>query len=516
MSIDAALKLFHGGKPEVALEVLLSDWRKSRAPELAEAVAFVGAAVDATRERLPSKRDERLTAWKKRAAAKSSADVGVLLDALDGFLAEQAEPLIKLLQSFPADPRLVDGLLALADSPPTGMRGRKADPFWRAVFKTVNLVGDPRSVERLNALRAKWQSDEQERSGIHWADSSAVLLAAYLSVKQKAPPKAKKLGAKEKALLGGLKRQAPAGDVSSLTTQVYSRPADDDVRRVLADALLEAGDVRGELITLQLLPSLDATQRKRAKQLLDQHARKWLGVLEPAILKSGLVYRRGFPAVAKLSTNQRSVVDKVMGRPEWNTFEELDLESWPSDSRKAFLSQPLLGLRYAYVLENPSDLPDRALDWEGVSFRFIDKAHVAQLSALSTLPKLKWLEFLHTSNGHGGNIEAYGAFWRSSIARRLETIRGVPFLDWFKNAPENVVRLEDPYCAGERTANGLVVTINWDFPQSINGFKSPLAEVKKHLHAVTITTKGAVDAADKKQLERLSGCPIEWRVRGAG
>ncbi|MER2563628.1 MAG: hypothetical protein ABTQ32_23060 [Myxococcaceae bacterium] len=513
MSIVAALKSFQSGALEAALEQLLRAWRQSRSPALAEAITFVGGRVDSTRKRLPSNRAARVAAWKERAARKDAADVGVLLAALDGLVAQQAMPLTERLRTFPADPRIVDALLALAESPPTGMRGRKATPFWSAAFATIGAMGDPRSVARLKTLRLKWSNDSQARRGIHWADSSAVLLAALDGVKLAPPPRPKKLSSRDTKLLEGLKAPPRSGDVQALTAKVFEQPDDDDVRRVLGDLLLERGDVRGELINLQLQPAPDAAQRKRMKELLDRHARTWLGPLEPAILKSGLVYRRGFPAAAKLSTNQRSVVEAVMGRPEWNTFEALDLESWPRGSRKAFLAQPLLGLRRASMLEELGELPDRPLEWQALSLRLGRAEHLELLSKLTTLPKLRWFGF--ESQLRADEHSTLAGFWKSPVARRLEAISGFDFVEWALEAPRNIVRLDDRYCAGERTPNGLVATINWDFPQSLSSFRSTLAAVKKQLHRVTVTTKGEVERSEKKALEKAAGCSVEWVVRGA-
>ena len=41
-------------------------------------------------------------------------------------------------------------------------------------------------------------------------------------------------------------------ELESLFAAVYARPADDGARQVLADALQELGDPRGEFISLQL------------------------------------------------------------------------------------------------------------------------------------------------------------------------------------------------------------------------------------------------------------------------
>ena len=52
-------------------------------------------------------------------------------------------------------------------------------------------------------------------------------------------------------------------DLEALYHNVYENPGDDRRRLVLADALLERGDPRGELITLQF--ATHAIARKRAR-----------------------------------------------------------------------------------------------------------------------------------------------------------------------------------------------------------------------------------------------------------
>ena len=49
--------------------------------------------------------------------------------------------------------------------------------------------------------------------------------------------------------------------IEQLFAEVYANPDDDQVRRVLADALLATGDPRGELILFQLEPDKDYHRR---------------------------------------------------------------------------------------------------------------------------------------------------------------------------------------------------------------------------------------------------------------
>jgi hypothetical protein len=88
------------------------------------------------------------------------------------------------------------------------------------------------------------------------------------------------------------------------------------VRAVLADALLAAGDPRGELILAQLSPQHDES---RAMRLLQKHGLTWLGSLRGAVLP--IRYARGFLAACKVID-----VRAAAGCPELATVEEIEVE----------------------------------------------------------------------------------------------------------------------------------------------------------------------------------------------
>ena len=71
---------------------------------------------------------------------------------------------------------------------------------------------------------------------------------------------------------------------------------------MLADALVELGETRGELIALQCAlqsagPAMDAEARAHAKHrlrlLVEQHWDRWLGPLAPYLHREGTAFRRG-------------------------------------------------------------------------------------------------------------------------------------------------------------------------------------------------------------------------------
>ena len=109
-------------------------------------------------------------------------------------------------------------------------------------------------------------------------------------------------------------------DLSELYQNVYENPGDDRRRLVLADALLEQGDVRGELISLQF--ATHAVARKRAKKLIERHRAHFLGPLNDVVLHGSDTWERGFlvGCIARLSG---STVDC----PAWATVRHLGVMS---------------------------------------------------------------------------------------------------------------------------------------------------------------------------------------------
>ncbi len=61
---------------------------------------------------------------------------------------------------------------------------------------------------------------------------------------------------------------------------LFAAPQDDGPRLVLADALQELGDPRGEFISLQLNPRRSQRSERRMQKLLERHRGAFLGPLE--------------------------------------------------------------------------------------------------------------------------------------------------------------------------------------------------------------------------------------------
>lgn len=104
-------------------------------------------------------------------------------------------------------------------------------------------------------------------------------------------------------------------DTKALWADVFAAPDDDEPRLVLADALMEMGDPRGELIAIQLREARgDAGDEAgaRAAELVKQHGKEWLEALRP------IVYRAEYV---------RGVVTRLELAGAWSSSKYVDIDN---------------------------------------------------------------------------------------------------------------------------------------------------------------------------------------------
>ncbi len=118
-----------------------------------------------------------------------------------------------------------------------------------------------------------------------------------------------------------------------LFAAVYDAPGELVRRQVLADALIEGGDPRGEFIALQFDTS--ARSRKRAQKLLVRHRKAWLGRLADVFVSGTDVWRHGFVVSA-----HARLAGTTADEPSWATVEALVL--FPSIGVAHELASPWL------------------------------------------------------------------------------------------------------------------------------------------------------------------------------
>ena len=231
---------------------------------------------------------------------------------------------IKTLAKQPRDPRFASALFELVrDMPLTSNSSRS---FWTSVFAILAELDDPRAMANIARARAGWKIRPLQQQ---WLEVQADrLLARYRERYPDGAPEptaaeAKLLTALERAIAKALPPEHDTKRRDALLAAVYAAPDDDAPRAVYADFLGDAGDLHGELITLQLLPAPTPVQTKRIKQLLAGHERTWIGPLEPVIAQAGVEFRRGFLSGCRVKLKNAMAAEKYGRDPSWATVEHL-------------------------------------------------------------------------------------------------------------------------------------------------------------------------------------------------
>jgi len=216
---------------------------------------------------------------------------------------------------------------------------------------------------------------------------------------------------------------------------------------VLADALLERGDPRGEFIALQLRG--DRASRKREKELLETHGKQWLGELAPVVM-AGYTFARGFLDECRIDNRHLDRVQKLAGHPAWSTvrsvagsaliglhpvmrglrrlaftsYEARNHEGLTDSWRDLLLDteRPLEALRYAGIQTDESwedALENNESVRPGAQGRWVHVPEVQEVAALCScraLPKLRELVIVAQPDRIAPSLFA------SALIQRLDTV----------------------------------------------------------------------------------------------
>lgn len=164
--------------------------------------------------------------------------------------------------------------------------------------------------------------------GIHLHDEAALAAhhakqdAALRAARERAPLEVD-FEPDELALLDAIDAllRPPDPSEAALWEAVYDDPESDAPRLVLADALIQRGDPRGEFINLQLRAAGGEKPAPEEKELLRRFGQVWLGELQ--FMLAYPVFRRGFVAEAKYVGNHW---DHQFAPRAWATLEALEFE----------------------------------------------------------------------------------------------------------------------------------------------------------------------------------------------
>jgi uncharacterized protein (TIGR02996 family) len=395
------------------LSALLVEWRDSRDPTLASLIDHIGALAPA--EQIG--KGGLAKALQARIGTATDADVTTILATI---LREvRTTPalymlVVQLAGKREADPRIAAALAHLVENPPF----KKTDgALYGDVIRALDAIDDPRFRP---LIVASWERVEPYLSRLRKDKKDALLLkeVAAAVTKRKPPTSRPALAAAIDEIDALSRAKTPtqrkqAGDTKSLLHAIYDDPGDVALRLVYADALLESGDPRGELITLQINRG-DAPPSKRERELLKLHERTWLGTIEPIVLKSGVAYRNGFVARAREGA-KKTALQTLLTAPEWATVEAIDLTvAWGSAAVTFLADTRWKALREVWGArtEDLVELARRRETLPWTSLEISDTSGHGALAPVTAFPSLVELD-LHRA---------------SRPVRALTELAGSPFL----------------------------------------------------------------------------------------
>ena len=314
-----------------------------------------------------------------------------------------------------------------------------------------------------------------------------------------------------------------------LEQAIYELPERIDLRAVLADQLIEAGDPRGEFIALQLSERRSKDDDKRIKGLLKEHGRKWLGPLEPVLQKTGLRFEGGFPLTGRLEPDCGDRLRPLIGHPAWSTFVDIDLNDRTSDRADdtgvvlEFLRAPSVhrltsidGLQTTMFADLCSVTVGLkvARTLSHVGFRYFDSRMVLpsdrpSIVAASALPALRSLDL----GGVSSDPTELRWLIDSSLFSRLEVLRlsALPADQWISEFTKTCGELDKLYVAAGYNSSWHLTLERRNGKVHFSarskgtfGTERALAEILSALRSVEPSILASVDIAHSAPFERTA------------
>ena len=388
----SAPRLAEDAEPAAVLAAAIAAWGELRHPRLADLVDRIEAQLLGAAPRRPlrtSKRREDLAAWRTVEAARDPLDFRRLGAALGSGSQDDVRRQVDALAGW-RDPRLGRALLALLAQPPYA--GVKSRGMLSAILERLAETRDGRAAGPADELADRYLGVVHSGTG-RWMVGELKAVARRLEAAAPAELPGE-LAATCAALEARFGRPAVDGalaakrrTIEELLAEVHADPDDDGPRLVYADALLERGDPRGELVALQLARArgeLSDEARAREAELLADPARvaAWA---QPLSSGGGCTFERGFPSEISLYRTAKA----ILGEPAWATITTVRAISRVSQTVAAQICE-LPHLRSVATLSVPffERLCERPRPWIHVG---IDGAEAPAAAAFAALPALRSL-----------------------------------------------------------------------------------------------------------------------------
>jgi uncharacterized protein (TIGR02996 family) len=403
------------------LEQMIDAWRDNRAPELGDAIDAVSRELVARGEPPELER--------------------ALVELLQPRLADVPARL-RALATRPDDPRIARHLTDALVAPP--FVSTSSQKIWIVMFELLGRHADPRTLARIAPLADSYHDRIGAKIMGPWMKRRVVAMVAALRERYPTPPKPTARQAKLVALAPKRPPPAPpkrkhgrAASIDAMYEAVYADPADDAARDVLADALLERNDPRGELVALQLARARgEASDAAREAELLAKHGKAWLGPLADVLVDP--IFERGFLHSARVKGKPAIKLTSTAGNPSWATAHTLRF--WFGAKGRTVVMHPVMrALRVvtcdqdvlealcldatARPLEELHCTHGPVLEVAGYD-RAQNRFSAATIAALSDAPGLPHLRRLGVCFvGAYQDITSYRFFWKTPLAKRLEWMR---------------------------------------------------------------------------------------------
>ena len=388
--------------PGQAFSLLRRCWEATRWPRLAALIERLGARHETTEVVVALRQAAGVAGMRQKVpqadwlAAEEAArphERGALAATLTLGTIKEVGERIERIESWEPDPRAAAALIEIVARVPWVSSGSRTT--WTRVYRALGALPDPRVL----GVAASFDSSVLPTGWQGARDFFDKKLFALASEVRDAVP-GRSPGGEEVELLDALEKRLPAaggaraaGDVEGQLARVLEQPDDDDGFAVLADLLQERGDVRGELIQLQLIErgaKLDKEQRARKKQILKESADQLLGPLHPLVLKRGLTFERGFATscVLKEKLDARDV-EAAMGHPLLGALREIE-------GPLSFVLQPALGNLRLIALPPGEELSElagssRELPIEALACYLRSPEEAALVGRLKSIPRVETL-----------------------------------------------------------------------------------------------------------------------------
>lgn len=366
VELAAALK---ATSPEATTLALCRAWavcRSTRLARLARGFARLShhAPVEGANE------DAREEAWVALAKAGRPEDTDTLLATPWSKRPKRAVQRLRTFAARGPDPRVVGHLLELD----TGNRFNSAAGFrfWFEAYELLLSWGAPEVLERL----------AEKAPGTAWVEARQREIFAPLRAGWAGRlPAEPALDEPIEDLVAALERRlAPSVAIAgSLLSAVQQHPEDDAARLVLADALTERGDPRGEFIALQFAHArgeLTMGRREHMQRLLSAAGVRWFDGLEQQVGPVAL-FEKGFLSEVALQTRGPDP-----SLPAWRTVEALHVGG-VALALSSFLSHPNLARVHTLRSAWGGTLEELARHGDARTFALLE---VSQLGARELAP----------------------------------------------------------------------------------------------------------------------------------